>query len=196
MPLQPPEKAYCPSCGVDTEVIVMLAQGDEVKRCGTCGLRLDDIEGPSPPLLTRIVIAEDSTLLREMATDALKENGLAQEVVACRTGEECVEALRRGFQEEKPVNLAILDVHMPGLDGIEAARSLRNMEKEFERPFPVPILFFTVRPCDEDFKKVLNSCHPSAYVNKGVASSPEDLSQRICSVVRKLLATHREGWTQ
>ena len=65
----------------------------------------------------RILIAEDETIIRLDLRDLLERAG--HEVVAeARDGEEAV-ALAR---EHEP-DLAIMDVKMPRLDGIEAARS-------------------------------------------------------------------------
>jgi len=172
----------------------MVAYGNETRHCSICGLRLDDIKESVHPSIPRVVMAEDSSLLREMASDALKDAKLAGEVLSCDNGREFVDACRKIFQEKESLGLAIVDINMPILGGVEAARELRVMEKEFERPFITPILFFSVRTCDQSLKEALNTCHPSAYVNKGVNSSPEKLAQRICTVVRKLLSSHREGW--
>jgi AmiR/NasT family two-component response regulator len=74
----------------------------------------------------RILIAEDETIIRLDLRDVLERAG--HEVCAeARDGEEAV-ALAQSAQPE----LAILDVKMPRLDGIEAAR--RMLE---ERPLPI-----------------------------------------------------------
>ena len=77
----------------------------------------------------RILIAEDETIIRLDLRSTLEEAGF--EVCAeARNGEEAVELARA----EGP-DLAILDVKMPKLDGIEAARRILA-----ERPIPVVML--------------------------------------------------------
>jgi response regulator NasT len=77
----------------------------------------------------RILLAEDETIIRLDLRELLERAGY--EVVAeARDGEEAV-ALAR---EQLP-DLAIMDVKMPRLDGIEAAR--RMLE---ERPIPIVML--------------------------------------------------------
>ncbi|HZO96509.1 MAG TPA: response regulator [Gaiellaceae bacterium] len=77
----------------------------------------------------RILIAEDETIIRLDLRGLLERAGY--EVVAeARDGEEAV-ALAR---EHEP-DLAVMDVKMPRLDGIEAAR--RMLE---ERPIPIVML--------------------------------------------------------
>jgi response regulator NasT len=77
----------------------------------------------------RILVAEDETIIRLDLVDLLRRAGF--DVVAeARDGEEAV-ALAR----EHAPDLAIMDVKMPRLDGIEAAR--RMIE---ERPLPIVML--------------------------------------------------------
>jgi response regulator NasT len=77
----------------------------------------------------RILIAEDETIIRLDLRDLLERAG--HEVIAeARDGEEAV-ALARTHDPE----LAVLDVRMPKLDGIEAARRILD-----ERPIPIVML--------------------------------------------------------
>jgi AmiR/NasT family two-component response regulator len=77
----------------------------------------------------RILIAEDETIIRLDLRELLERAGF--EVCAeARDGVEAVELAR----SEQP-DLAILDVKMPHLDGIEAARRILD-----ERPIPIVML--------------------------------------------------------
>src|ERR1700745_72029 len=77
----------------------------------------------------RILVAEDETIIRLDLRDLLERSG--HEVVAeARDGEEAV-ALAREHEPE----LAVMDVKMPRLDGIEAARRILD-----ERPIPIVML--------------------------------------------------------
>ena len=74
----------------------------------------------------RILIAEDETIIRLDLRELLERSGF--EVVAeARDGEEAVELALA----ESP-DLALLDVKMPKLDGIDAARRILE-----ERPMPI-----------------------------------------------------------
>jgi DNA-binding NarL/FixJ family response regulator len=75
----------------------------------------------SPPLRTRILIADDHTLVRSglrMILDAAPD----LEVVA--EAADGLEAVERGLHED--VDLAVLDVAMPGRTGLHAARELAS----------------------------------------------------------------------
>ncbi|MFV2039477.1 MAG: ANTAR domain-containing response regulator, partial [Acidimicrobiales bacterium] len=69
---------------------------------------------------TRIVIAEDEAIIRLDLRESLEEEGY---VVVGETGrgDEAVEMVR-SFRPE----VAILDIKMPGLDGISAAREINS----------------------------------------------------------------------
>jgi AmiR/NasT family two-component response regulator len=82
---------------------------------------------PSRPL--RVLIAEDETIIRLDLRGLLEDDGY----VVCaeaRDGEEAV-ALARELEPD----VAILDIKMPGVDGIEAARRMYA-----ERPLPIVML--------------------------------------------------------
>ncbi len=77
----------------------------------------------------RILIAEDETIIRLDLRELLEQAGF--EVCAeAKDGMEAVELAR----SEQP-DLAVLDVKMPRLDGIEAARRILD-----ERPIPIVML--------------------------------------------------------
>src|SRR5438094_4360213 len=78
---------------------------------------------------TRVLVAEDETIIRLDLRSLLEGHGF--EVCAeARDGEQAVELAR----SERP-DLAIMDVKMPRLDGIEAARRILE-----ERPIPIVML--------------------------------------------------------
>lgn len=70
----------------------------------------------------RILVAEDDRLLRHILTRHVAEAGYAVEVA--RNGVEAVEAL-----SSEEFDVALLDVRMPGVDGIEIARRQRQSAK-------------------------------------------------------------------
>src|SRR5947209_9761830 len=77
----------------------------------------------------RVLVAEDETIIRLDLCELLKRSGF--EVCAeARDGEEAV-ALARELEPD----LAIMDVKMPKLDGIDAARRILD-----ERPIPIVML--------------------------------------------------------
>lgn len=69
---------------------------------------------------TRVVVAEDEAIIRMDLRELLQEEGY--EVVAeCGRGDEAVALVR-----EHAPDVALLDIKMPGLDGISAAREISS----------------------------------------------------------------------
>jgi response regulator NasT len=73
---------------------------------------------PNPSVARRVVIAEDEALIRLDLKEILETEGY-DVVGECGRGDEAVELVG-----ELHPDLAILDVKMPGMDGIEAARRI------------------------------------------------------------------------
>jgi two-component system, chemotaxis family, protein-glutamate methylesterase/glutaminase len=84
---------------------------------------------PGTATARRIVVADDSRLMRRVLADALARQGF--EVVGLAgDGDEALDLCRR----ERPDALT-LDLHMPGLDGLGVLRALRDGKAE-----PVPVV--------------------------------------------------------
>src|ERR671910_1712579 len=82
-----------------------------------------------PPAARRVVVADDSRLMRRMLCDALSRQGF-DVVGSAADGDEALVLCR----EHRPDALT-LDLHMPGLDGLGVLRALRDGKAE-----PVPVV--------------------------------------------------------
>ena len=136
-------------------------------------------------LFERVLVAEDTVLVREIVKDALVQHGISQHVRGCANGEEFLQVIAESVAAGVAVDLAILDVDMPILNGYFAAIALRAMERGL-RARPTPIVFFTAYPCDDTFKKVLEHCQPARYLNKGADASPPRIAGRLVQVLASL----------
>src|SRR4051812_5457772 len=84
----------------------------------------------------RILIAEDETIIRLDLRDLLERSGFE----ICAEARDGLEAVELAVSEQP--DLAILDVKMPRLDGIEAARRILDAR-------PIPIVMLTAYGQDE-----------------------------------------------
>ncbi len=87
------------------------------------------------PQRGRVLLAEDSWVNKEALSHALE--GMGCEVDAVSTGTEAVSAFRRGSYD-----VLVVDIQMPGLDGFELTRKVREEEKG-RTGDPVPIVGLT-----------------------------------------------------
>ncbi len=89
---------------------------------------------PSTTKKKRIVIADDSKFWREKIATVIARGG--HEVIAVENG---VSAIRLCMDSRQPVDMLVVDLIMPGVDGFEVARYLRA-EQTSEK---IPIMAIT-----------------------------------------------------
>ena len=87
----------------------------------------------------RILVADDEPHIREVICFALERAGMA--TITARNGSEALQTVRRGG-----VDLAVLDIGMPEMDGLEVCRQIRKSSD-------LPILFLSAR--DEEIDRIL-----------------------------------------
>lgn len=133
-------------------------------------------EVSSVPLITRyslpgkddflrslhILLAEDNRVNQKVATRLLEKRG--HHVVLVGNGEEALGALVQG-----PFDLVLMDVHMPGMDGIEATMAIREREKS--TGFHQPVIAMTALAMTGDRERCL------AAGMDGYLSKPIDLQK-------------------
>jgi DNA-binding LytR/AlgR family response regulator len=86
----------------------------------------------------RAVIADDERLMRDQLRARLAEAWPTLEIVAeARSGPEAIDAVR-----EHAPDLVFLDIRMPGMTGIEAAREILQLERD-DDAFAPEVVFIT-----------------------------------------------------
>ena len=101
------------------------------------------LEGqPAACLEGRILVAEDNSTNREVALGMLRQLGLRADAVA--NGAEAISAL-----ESIPYDLVLIDMRMPVMDGIEAARQIRNPPSAVLN-HDIPIIALTANAMESD----------------------------------------------
>jgi CheY-like chemotaxis protein len=190
---------YCYSCGKDVPVLKSVMGSQVMYSCIHCGLFIEGSRQESKEAyesslkeifkkMRYIIIAEDTQLLRAKLKDTLVEWGLTAYAQPVSDGKELIEIVSRRIVENRPVDLIIMDLVMPVLDGMSAALALRAIEDGLRSPVRIPILYFTVKECDNRLRKLMEMTKPCKYLNK-TSTNPDELSMRLGQVLMRLLGT-------
>ena len=85
----------------------------------------------------KVLVVDDESRMRKLVSDFLTRSNY--EVLEAENGEQALKL----FYREKDLALLILDVMMPGVDGWQVCREIRNCSK-------VPIIMLTARSDEQD----------------------------------------------
>lgn len=117
----------------------------------------------------KILVIDDESRMRKLVRDFLTKKGY--EVLEAANGEEAMEI----FYEDKDIDLLILDVMMPKMDGWEVCREVRKTSK-------VPIIMLTAK-ADERDELLGFELGVDEYVTKPF--SPKILVARVEAILRR-----------
>jgi len=108
--------------GEGTRAVISLPAAADIKQ-------VSDLRTMRLARWTKILVVDDEPLVRDMATRTFQRRGF--ETVAAASGQEAL----RIFQEQGPFQVALVDLGMPGMNGFDTARALKEL-----KPRPIVIL--------------------------------------------------------
>ena len=117
----------------------------------------------------RILVADDEQDTRNAVKDILQSRGY--DVITASNGKDCLKKLKK-----EKVNLLVLDIMMPVLDGWQVVRSMKK-DKRLRR---IPIVVLTVKSGKEDYE-MAREARIRDYITK-----PFDMDNLISRVRRNL----------
>lgn len=128
----------------------------------------------------KILVIDDESRMRKLVRDFLTKKGY--EVLEASNGEEAMEI----FYEDKEIDLLILDVMMPKMDGWEVCREVRKTSK-------IPIIMLTAKG-DERDELLGFELGVDEYVTKPF--SPKILVARVEAILRRSSTGNDDGITK
>ena len=121
--------------------------------------------------MTRVLIADDDTVVRDVVRRYLERDGL--EVSIAHDGKEALRLL--GSQR---IDVAVLDVMMPGVSGLEAIRAIRADPALAD----LPVILLTARAQESDVETGFDS-GADDYITKPF--SPRELASRVQALLSR-----------
>src|ERR671932_1953241 len=123
--------------------------------------------------MARVLIVEDDPAVRDVVEHALSREGMQTETVP--DGEKALECLRAAG----PFDLVVLDVMLPGMDGVSVCQELRNGDSPST---DAPVVILTARD-DETSVVVGLEVGADDYVTKPFR--PRELVSRVRAHLRR-----------
>ena len=126
--------------------------------------------------MTKILIVEDDPAVRDVVKHALSREGM--ETLAVEDGEAALQRLR---EDVEPFDLVVLDVMLPGMDGISVCREIRAGEAG-NASSEVPVVMLTAR--DDEINVVVGlEVGADDYITKPFR--PSELVGRVRAHLRR-----------
>ncbi|MEA2239604.1 MAG: two-component system, cell cycle response regulator [Thermoanaerobaculia bacterium] len=105
----------------------------------------------------RVLVVEDNDMNMQLVEYLLEEGGY--QIVKAASGEDALSIARGG----EPVDLILMDIHLPGIDGLSVVREM----KTDERTKTIPILALTAHAMRGDRDRFLDAgC--DGYISKPI----------------------------
>ena len=165
------DSRYCLCCDEQVPFGVVSRGEREEITCNYCGFTLDvanPSEGPAEKTKGCALVADDSRYTRKIIEELIGEKKFSSEVMSFENGLELTTAYSKLLAEGRPVEVAIIDLNMPVMNGITTARTVRTIEAQNKAPY-VPIVFFSA----EKAATVRTSLKRSIVASKPTSTTPE-----------------------
>lgn len=155
------------AAGVSRSMVEQVSHVSKPPRLGDLAAALEQVRGAAPPvapgattqrlderladrLPLRVLLVDDNLINQKVALRLLRQMGYAADVA--HNGREAVAAFER-----QPYDIIFMDVQMPEMDGIQAARRIRELEAAQGKLQPVTIVAMTANAMLGDREKCLEA---------------------------------------
>jgi CheY-like chemotaxis protein len=134
----------------------------------------------------KVLLVEDEDIDAYLSKAVLQQLDIAKEIIICKDGEQALSLIGNLSKDhtsgQEPIDLILLDIRMPGMDGFEFLQELRE---NYQQHYTVVILsssedtsditraaqfqaqYYLVKPLTEDkVKKMVTRCFASLPASK------------------------------
>jgi two-component system, chemotaxis family, chemotaxis protein CheY len=111
----------------------------------------------------RCLIVDDEIICRKAVGLLLHEVAECDEAV---DGNEAVAKFSQALKDSAPYDVVFVDILMPGIDGHETAKQLRNLETQWSSGTKVKIIMLTILNSANDAMSAFCSADSAAYLVK------------------------------
>lgn len=146
---------------------------------------LDQIAHPglAPCMSGHVLVVEDNTTNRTVISALLAKLGLS--CTMAEDGQQGVEL----YKSDTGIDLVLMDIHMPVMDGYAATRQIRAWEQETGKP-PLPVIALTADAFEEDRQHALQAGMDD-FLTKPIVW--EDLQAALMRRLPRQISTHGEA---
>lgn len=142
--------------------------GDESQSAATDGMAPEAARAAADARLANLLLIEDNEADVELVKIILMEkNRLRCNLMVAANGNRALDLLEAGVATDHPVDLMLLDINMPGMDGFQVLEKLRSID-ELKN---VPVAMCTTSNYDQDMERARR------LGAIGYMSKPADLEQ-------------------
>lgn len=196
------ERKYCICCGEDVPYHTVERNERHEIICSNCGFPLEIKESWKETKRRNDIafVAEDSETVSKIIVNMLENKDFARKVIHCSNGAELLKEISDIYKEKSLDNnnlitgFAIIDLNMPIMDGLTAARAIRSLEANYKIR-KIPFIFFSSIIANEKISSMLKSLAPAVYVNKGNIPDIGSLTRRVDILLKYVGEKYLESTT-
>lgn len=113
--------------------------------------------------LKNVLLIDDDTITNYLNKELIYEMGITDEVIICSSGDEALDWFKvyNDLKNPDKIDLILLDINMPGIDGFEFLEAFKNLKFNHN----IPVVLLTTSDNIRDKTKA-HEFNVNGYINK------------------------------